>query len=102
MDKEVLVKPDLISTKEMATQTESPNTTFSEASTMTDGGNDDDGFWIEKIKDDQKAVYFYTGFPSMELLMVCFTFLSKAVSELSYRDHYKLTKGKPHKLSPIF
>ena len=99
MDKEVLVKPDLISTKEMATQTESPNTTFSEASTMTD---DDDGFRIEKIKDGQKAVHFYTGFPSMELLMVCFTFLSKAVSELSYRDHYKLTKGKPHKLSPIF
>ena len=47
MDEEVLVKPDLISTK-MATQTESPNTTFSEASTMTDGGNDDDGFWIEE------------------------------------------------------
>ena len=50
----------------MATQTESPNTTFSEASTMTDKGNDDDdGYRIEKIKDDQKAVHFYTGFPSM-------------------------------------
>ena len=56
-------------------------------------------FGLKKIKDDQKAVYFYTGFPSMELLMVCFTFLGKAVSELPYRDHYKLTKGKPHKLS---
>ena len=33
--------------------------------------------------------------------MVCFTFLGKAVSELSYRDHYKLTKGKPYKLSPL-
>ena len=98
VDKEVLVKPDLVSTEEMATQTEIPKITYSEASTMTDG---EDGFRIEKIKDDQKAVQFYTGFPSMELLMVCFTFLGKAVSELSYRDHYKLSKGKPHKLSPL-
>ena len=75
MEKEVLVNPDPISTKEVAKQTESPNVTFSEASTMTDEVNDDDdGFRIEKIKDDQKAVHFYTGFPSMDLLMVCFTF----------------------------
>ena len=101
VDKEVSVKPDPISTKEVATQTESPNVTFSEASTMTDEINDDDSFRIEKIKDDQKAVHFYTGFPSMELLMVCFTFLGNAASKLSYRDHYKLIKGRPHKLCPL-
>ena len=68
---------------------------------MTDEIDDDDSFRIEKIKDDQKAVHFYTGFPSMELLMVCFTFLGNAVSKLSCRDHYKLIKGRPHKLSPL-
>ena len=84
MDKEVSVKSDPISTKGVATQTESPNITFSEASTMTDEINDDDSFQIEKIKDDHKAVNFYTGFPSMELLMVCFNFLGNAASKLSY------------------
>ena len=93
-----MVKPNLVSTEEVATQTETPKITYSEARTMTDG---EDGFRIEKIKDDQKAVQFYTGFPSLELLMVCFTFLGKAVSELSYRDYYKLSKGKPHKFSPL-
>ena len=63
--------------------------------------HDGDGFWIEKIKDDQKAVNFYTGFYSLELLMVCFTFLGNAVSDLSYQDHHKETKGKSHKLSPL-
>ena len=72
VDKETSVKPDPISTKEVATQTESPNVTFFEASTMTDEINDD-SFWIEKIKDDQMAVHFYTQFPSMKLLKVWFT-----------------------------
>ena len=37
----------------------------------------------------------------MKLLLACFTFLSTAVSELSYGDHYKQSKGKSHKLSPL-
>ena len=98
VNKKVLVKPDLVSTADMATQAETPKIRYSETSTMTDG---DDGFRIEKIKDDQNVVQFYTGFTSMELLMVCFTFLGKAASKLSYRDRYKLSKRKPHKLSPL-
>ena len=58
--KEVLVKPDLVSTEEMATQTETPQITYSEANTMTDGK---DGFRIEKIKDDQRLCSFILAFP---------------------------------------
>ena len=54
-----------------------------------------------KEQDNCDAIKFYTGFPSFQLLMACFTFLGPAVSRLSYEDHIKLTKGKPHKLSPL-
>ena len=60
VNKEVLVKPNLFSTAEMVTQAETPKIIYSEASTMTYGEN---GFRIEKIKDDQKAVQFILAFP---------------------------------------
>ena len=53
------------------------------------------------LQDNCNAIKFYTGFPSFQLLMACFTFLGPAVYRLSYDDHVKLTKGKPHKLSPL-
>ena len=56
---------------------------------------------VEQIQDNRDAIKFYTGFPSFQLLMACFTFLGPAVSRLSYEDHVKLTKGKPQKLSPL-
>ena len=34
-------------------------------------------------------------------LGLCFTFLGAAASKLSYGDHYKQSKGKPHRLSPL-
>lgn len=37
----------------------------------------------------------------MEQLLARFTFLGTAVSKLSYGDHYKQSKSKPHKLSPL-
>ena len=46
-------------------------------------------------------IKFYTGFPSFQLLMVYFQCLGSAPSNLSYGDHTKVAKGKPHKLSPL-
>ena len=113
-DKEVLVKPDvvgtavastntvLIETAEASTQTESLAVKFSDACTMTDEISiESSTFRIEQIQEDQKAIQFYTGFSSMKLLLACFTFLGSAVSKLSYGDHHKQSKGKPHKLSPL-
>ena len=58
-------------------------------------------FRFEQIKDDNNAVGFYTGFPSLSVMMICFTFLGDAVCSLSYRDHTKFIKGRPHKSSPL-
>ena len=87
-----------------STQTEVPDTKYCEASTQTDCDKGSDysiPLRIEQIQDNCNAIKFYTGFPSFQLLMACFTFLEPAVSMLSYEDHVKLTKGKPHKLSPL-
>ena len=123
-DKEVLVKPDVVSagyntkivtfcdastntitveSQMSSTQTES-TVSYSDASTMTDDKDDESvvtPFSIEQIKDDDKMIRFYTGFPSFHLLMICFKFLGSAVSSLSYGDHLKLAKGKAHKLSAL-
>ena len=39
---------------------------------------------IEQIKDNDKLVNFYTGFPSFLHLLACFEFLGPAVAMLSY------------------
>lgn len=124
-DKEVLVKPPILhvacntemtiycdkstntpvvsQTCEASTQTDELTVSYSDASTMTEQENEQEGvpFRFEQIRHDDGAVRFYTGFPSLSVLMICFTFLGDAVANLSYRDHTKLTKGKPHKLSPL-
>ena len=112
-DKEVLVKPDvvtaeastntiLIETAEAFTQTENLAVEFSDPCTMTDeNSTEPSAFRIEQILEDQKAIQFYTGFSSVKLLLACFTFLGAAVSTLSYGDHLKQSKGKPHKLSSL-
>ena len=97
-DKEVLVKPSIVSAgynteihtccdastntvivdlqmSDASTQTEL-TVSYSDASTMTD---EDDyhiitPFSIEQIKDNDKMIRFYTGFPSFQLLMVFFNF----------------------------
>ena len=124
-EKEVLIKPAIVSvacstesatycdastntsvvpqTCDSSTQTEEVSVPYSEASTMTEQGDEQESipFWFEQIKDDNNAVRFYTGFPSLSVMMICFTFLGDAVSNLSYRDYTNLIKGKPHKLSPL-
>ena len=126
VDEETLVKPSVVSTgcnteicthsdasintirlttAEASTQTEMLAVSRVDASTMTEEVGDDvennAHFRIEKIKNDSKLVKFYTGFPSFQILMVCLQFLSSAASQLSYGNHTKSTKGKPHKLSPL-
>lgn len=95
--------PVVPQTCDSSTQTEELLVSHSEASTMTEKDDEQESipFRFEQIKDDNNAVRFYTGFPSLSVMMICFTFLGDAVSNLSYRDHTKLTKGKPHKLSPL-
>ena len=86
-----------------STQTES-TVSYSDVSTMTDDKDDEPvvtPFYIEQIKDDDKMIRFYTTFPSFQLLMICFKFLDAVASNLSYRDHPKLAKGKLHKLSAL-
>ena len=121
-DKEILVKPavvsienntdlkvfsdaaintDVIQEEDASTQTEVPATKYCDASTQTDRDEYSTPLRVEQIQDNRNAIKFYTGFPSFQLLMACFTFLGPAVSMLSYEDHSKLTKGKPHKLSPL-
>jgi len=111
-EKEVLVKPAvsieastntvLVETSDVSTQTEVPLVMYSDASTMTEEDTSQSiPLRIEQIQGDQKCLQFYTGFVSFQMLMVCFNFLGTAVSKLSYGDHHKHTKGKPHKLTPL-
>ena len=113
-DKEILVKPAAtieagtntlwIETTNATMQTdhEVPVVTCSDASTITEQDfSESTPLRIEQIQDDQKCLHFYTGFSSFQMLMVCFNFLGPAVSKLSYGDHQKHTKGKPHKLTPL-
>ena len=124
VDEEIMAKPAIVSagynteictycdvgtntarvvTSEASIQTELPTVSCVDANTMTEEDNVENTtpFRIEQIKDDSKMVKFYTGFPSFQLLMVCFQFLGSAASNLSYGDHTKVAKGKPHKLSPL-
>ena len=41
-------------------------------------------FCLEAIKEDDKAITFYTGFTSYIHLMICFNFLEPAVATLCY------------------
>ena len=115
-DKEVLIKPAVVSvscntetvtycdastntpivplTSDASTQTEDLSVSHSEASTMTEQNDEQETipFRFEQIKDDNNAVRFYTGFLSVSVMMICFTFLGDAVSNLSYRDHTTLIK----------
>ena len=90
--------------RDASAQTEIPVTKYCDVSTQTDhdeGNDHSTTLHVEQIQDNCNAIKFYTGFPSFQLLMACSTFLGPAVSVLSYEDHIKLTKGKPHKLSPL-
>ena len=73
---------------------------------------DEDGevtpFRIEQIKDNNKLVNFYTGFPSFLHLLTCFHFLGPAVATLCYdpdksvEDPTKVCgMGRPHILTPL-
>ena len=64
-------------------------------------------FRIEKIKDDQVLVRFYTGFDDYELLLIYFNFLGPCVNHLQYwnsnrssKDTHE-TRGAPRSLSPL-
>ena len=43
-------------------------------------------FCVEAVKDDDKAIRFYTGFSSYMYMMICFNFLGPAVAALSYHE----------------
>ena len=59
-------------------------------------------FSLENIKDNNKLVVFYTGFPSYSALNTCFTFLGPAVNFLQYHEAGALERRyRPHILSPI-
>ena len=106
-DKEVLVKPDVvvtaeactstvsIKTLEASTQTEISAVQFSDACTMTDENLV--LFGLNKSKKIKKLFRIIFSGTTISLLY----HLGAAVSKLSYGDHYKQSKGKPHKLSPL-
>ena len=60
--------------------------------------------WIEAIKEDDKAITFYTGFTSYMLLMVCFDFLGPAVATLCHNAKESgkeaTFKGRSRSLTP--
>jgi len=79
---------------------------------QTDEQDDEDSevtpFRIEQIKDNDKLVNFYTGFPSFLHLLICFRFLGPAVTALSYdpdktvEDPTKVCgMGRHHILTPV-
>ena len=53
-------------------------------STMIDGEVEMPPFSMEKIKDDNQAIKFYTGFVTFAHLMACFNFLGPAATNLCY------------------
>ena len=65
-------------------------------------------FRIEQVKDDDKLLNFYTGFPSFLHLLTCFNFLGPAAAVLSY-DPSKVIEdaakacafGRHHILDPL-
>ena len=87
------------------------NTTTVHKAVQTDD-LDEDGevtpFRIEQIKNNDKLVNFYTGFPSFSHLLTCFHFLGPAVAILCYdpdksvEDPTKVCRiGRPHILTPL-
>ena len=62
-------------------------------------------FNIESIKHDDKAILFYTGFPSYILLLTCFNFLDPAAAVLCYNkqgsDSEASFMGRQRLLTPI-
>ena len=57
---------------------------------------------IGQVQNDDDAIQFYTGFPTLKLLMACFLFLGESVSKLSYRAYKGTGKAeRPHILSPL-
>lgn len=73
--------------------------------TSTDDLNAQAPFNIESIKHDDKAILFYTGFPSYTLLLTCFNFLGPAAAVLCYDKKGNDTEasfvGRPRLLTPI-
>ena len=62
-------------------------------------------FCLEAIKEDEKAITFYTGFTSYMHLMICFNFLEPAVATLCYNakegGKEATFKGRSRSLTPI-
>ena len=62
-------------------------------------------FCLEAIKEDDKAITFYTGFTSYMHLMVCFNFLGPAVATLCYNAKESgkeaTFKGRSRSLTPL-
>ena len=63
---------------------------------------------LNRLKDNDKLVNFYTGFPSFLHLLTCFHFLGSAVAVLCYdpdksvEDPSKVSRiGRPHILTPL-
>ena len=62
-------------------------------------------FCLEAIKEDEKAITFYTGFTSYMHLMICFNFLGPAVATLCYNakegGKEATFKGRSRSLTPL-
>ena len=62
-------------------------------------------FCLEAIKEDEKAITFYTGFTSYMHLMICFNFLGPAVATLCYNPKESgkeaTFKGRSRSLTPL-
>ena len=62
-------------------------------------------FCIKAIKDNEKAITYYKGFPSYLHLMICWNFLGAAVNALHYNvkenEKEATFMGRSHSLTPL-
>ena len=62
-------------------------------------------FHIKQMKDADRAIKFYTNFPTFLHLLTCYSFQGLGVASLCYNDSkcdsIPVTIGRPHALSPL-
>ena len=93
----------VVATEDVSTET---SKLVAGAGVMTDDLEvDTTPFCLEAIKEDEKAITFYTGFTSYMHLMICFNFLGPAVATLCYNakegGKEATFKGRSQSLTPV-
>ncbi|XP_031572729.1 uncharacterized protein LOC116306777 [Actinia tenebrosa] len=59
-------------------------------------GYDEHKFSLEKYKDDNSAIQFYTGFPNFEALISVFDYLEPKVNKLQYWGSKKISESRAY------